>query len=127
MAAVSQFGHGLSDHAQSRVVTDVAGETGAGAEKNIVDDIGFHDAGRVGQARDHHDGIEQARVIGGDDQRSFVAQGVELAEIEAAGPDEVKRAEVEAEQGGDGAAPEQVSPAPGQDVMERYGERRPGQ
>ena len=40
----------LFDHAQWRIVAEIAGKSGAGAEDDVVDDVGLHDTADGGQA-----------------------------------------------------------------------------
>ncbi|CAI10141.1 hypothetical protein ebA7077 [Aromatoleum aromaticum EbN1] len=94
------------DHAQRRIVADVTCKACACAEENVVHQPRLHDARDVGQARDHHHGVEQARMVRGENQRLLPAQRIEFAQIEAARTDQGQEAQIAVEDPADHASPE---------------------
>ena len=127
LGAAAQFLARIEDHRERRIVADVAGEARGGAEQDVVHQLRLHHADGVGQARDDHHRVEQRGMVGDEDQRAFVAQAVQLGQIEAAGAEDAEKAQVDAEAAHDRPAPERLPYPARQQRLEDEGERQPAQ
>jgi hypothetical protein len=83
--------------------------TGQSLPMYPVDERRLQHAAGLRRAREQHHGVEQRRVIGGEDHRSSLAQSVERLKVETAGTERLQRGQIRAKSARDGAAPEQVA------------------
>ena len=60
LCTLAQTADGAAHHGVRRVVADVAGETRAGAEEDVVHQVGLHDANAARQARHQHERVPPA-------------------------------------------------------------------